>query len=290
MLEQEPKRASGELVSGSWTGRLVTRGWGRRHGPRAVAHLWEAVTAVVVACILVVATATTAAAQFKDTLSAGPQALQTATMSAPSGLTTNKKTYTCTNNNGLVDILLSWTGSTTLDADGNYLVGYYGVYYALNGSTTYTLADSTSGAPPATTYTLVGQCSGNPGSVTVSLKIRSAQTTAGGGFGSAYSAPLTVTVTITAAQDIGLGLQDQPGLMGAPGTAGIPLVAAAGASTTTTSTTTTSTTTTSTTTTSTTTTSTTTTSTTTTSTATTGSGASTTSQAGWLTGGARPTS
>lgn len=90
-----------------------------------------------------------AAAQFSYTVTAGPQADQTASLATPSGLATS--TPDCDSSTYNTAVPLSWTGSSALDADGNYVVGYYGVFRSTNGGA-YSLAGSTSGGPPATTY------------------------------------------------------------------------------------------------------------------------------------------
>ena len=71
-------------------------------------------------------------------------------MAAPTGLATS--TPTCASSTYHTAVPLNWAGSAALDEDGNYLVGYYGVWRSVNGGA-YSLAGSTSGAPPATTFT-----------------------------------------------------------------------------------------------------------------------------------------
>jgi hypothetical protein len=147
--------------------------------------------------LAIVGTAPPAAAQFAYTTTAGPQADATATEPTPAGVKTNTTNYTCAIGQN-VDIILTWTGSTLMDPDNKYVVGYYGVYYALNGSTTYTFVGDTEGAPPAATYTFVGNCEGpGIGTATVDFEVQAAQTTAGAGFLSAYSTPVQVSVKIT---------------------------------------------------------------------------------------------
>jgi YVTN family beta-propeller protein len=49
-------------------------------------------------------------------------------------------------------VQLSWTGSSSLDADGNYIVGRYSVLRRAGGGS-YSVVGTTSGAPPAASYT-----------------------------------------------------------------------------------------------------------------------------------------
>jgi len=150
--------------------------------------------ASVVAGLVLSGAAQPAAAQFADRASAGPQTDQSATMPTPT-VTTNSGSYSCYNDDGEVQIVLTWTSSAAKDPDNNYVVGYYGVYWSLNYGA-YDFLGDTEGAPPASTYTFVAECSGNPGTAHVGFEVQAAQTTAGGGFEGAMSTPVVVPVTI----------------------------------------------------------------------------------------------
>lgn len=114
------------------------------HGPHALG-------AIAVVTLAVIGTPQAAVAQFLDNLSTGPQSLATADVAAPSGLVSS--TAGCPNGNlEQTTVPLSWTGSTALDADGNYLVRYYDILRSAAGSGNYTSIGSTSGAPPPANY------------------------------------------------------------------------------------------------------------------------------------------
>lgn len=105
---------------------------------------------VTLVSLAVVGNPQAAEAQLSYGLTAGPQSEQTAELAAPTGLASS--TPSCASSAYQTAVPLSWAGSPALDEDGNYLVGYYGVWRSVNGGA-YSLAGSTSGAPPATTFT-----------------------------------------------------------------------------------------------------------------------------------------
>ncbi len=105
---------------------------------------------VTVVSLAVVGNPQAADAQFFSGFTAGPQTDQTAMLTAPTAVATS--TPTCASSTYHTAVPLSWAGSSALDEDGNYVVGYYGVWRSVNGGA-YGLAGSTSGAPPATTFT-----------------------------------------------------------------------------------------------------------------------------------------
>jgi YVTN family beta-propeller protein len=105
---------------------------------------------VTIVSLAVVGNPSTAEAQLSYGLTVGPQSEQSAELAAPTGLTTS--TPSCASSTYHSAVALSWSASSSLDEDGNYLVGYYGVRRSVNAGA-YSLAGSTSGAPPATGFT-----------------------------------------------------------------------------------------------------------------------------------------
>ena len=82
----------------------------------------------------VVADPAPAAAQWADTLSLGTQTDGAALIAAPSGL---GDTVACPASSALdSEVNLTWTASAALDADGNYQIGYYGVWRGVDGAPT----------------------------------------------------------------------------------------------------------------------------------------------------------
>jgi YVTN family beta-propeller protein len=104
---------------------------------------------VTIVSLVVVGNAQVAEAQYAYGFTAGPQNEQTAVLAAPTGLASS--TASCAGSTYSTAVPLSWSGSAALDEDGNYLVGYYGVWRSVNGGA-YSLAGSTAGAPPATSF------------------------------------------------------------------------------------------------------------------------------------------
>ena len=105
---------------------------------------------VTVVSLAVVGNPQAAEAQLSYGLAVGPQSDQSAELAAPTSLATS--TPSCDSSTYGTAVPLSWAASSALDEDGNYLVGYYGVWRSVNAGA-YSLAGSTSGAPPATTFT-----------------------------------------------------------------------------------------------------------------------------------------
>jgi YVTN family beta-propeller protein len=105
---------------------------------------------ITIVSLAVVGSPQVAEAQLSFGLTVGPQSEQSAELAAPTGLATS--TPSCASSTYHTAVPLSWAGSSALDEDGNYLVGYYGVWRSVNAGA-YSLAGSTSGAPPTTTFT-----------------------------------------------------------------------------------------------------------------------------------------
>jgi YVTN family beta-propeller protein len=105
---------------------------------------------VTVVSLAVVGNPQAAEAQLSYGLTVGPQSEQSAELAAPTGLATS--TPSCDSSTYHTALPLSWGGSPALDEDGNYLVGNYGVWRSVDAGA-YSLAGSTSGAPPATAFT-----------------------------------------------------------------------------------------------------------------------------------------
>jgi YVTN family beta-propeller protein len=105
---------------------------------------------VTVVSLAVAGNPQAADAQLSYGLTVGPQSEQTAELAAPTSLATS--TPSCDSSPYHTAVPLSWAASSALDEDGNYLVGYYGVWRSQNAGA-YSLVGSTSGAPPATTFT-----------------------------------------------------------------------------------------------------------------------------------------
>src|SRR5487761_1293579 len=98
----------------------------------------------------VVADPAPAAAQWGYTFVAGPQTDATASLATPSGLGDN---VNCPAASVLdSEVNLTWTASGAGDADGNYQVGYYGIWRGVDGGA-YSPFGSTSGSPPANSLT-----------------------------------------------------------------------------------------------------------------------------------------
>jgi YVTN family beta-propeller protein len=123
------------------------------HFARARTHFGRArlgIGLVGVVSLAVVGNPQPADAQLSYGVTVGPQSEQSAELAAPTALTTS--TPSCTSSAYHTSVPLSWAGSSALDQDGNYLVGYYGVWRSVNAGA-YSLAGSTSGAPPTTAFT-----------------------------------------------------------------------------------------------------------------------------------------
>jgi YVTN family beta-propeller protein len=105
---------------------------------------------VTVVSLAVVGVPQAAEAQLSYGLAVGPQSEQSAELAAPTSLATS--TPSCDSSTYRTAVPVSWAASSALDEDGNYLVGYYGVWRSVNAGA-YSLAGSTSGAPPATMFT-----------------------------------------------------------------------------------------------------------------------------------------
>jgi hypothetical protein len=142
-----------------------------------------------VAGLFMAGTAQPAAALFIYTLSAGPQSLQAAIIPAPTGLSGPGEGVCSSGEQERVTI--TWTGSTATDANGNYLVRYYGVLRGIDGATP-TLVGGVPGNPPTASYTDSVTCSGGAfTTMTVTYEVQAA-TAASGGFRSAHSGTLAV--------------------------------------------------------------------------------------------------
>jgi len=93
---------------------------------------------------------TTARASFADGRSAGPAALGAAILAAAAPSTGNAG---CSGGNSQTNVSLSWTGSSTLDADGKYLVDTYVALRSTSQAGTYSSVGAMTGQPPATSFT-----------------------------------------------------------------------------------------------------------------------------------------
>ncbi len=158
----------------------------------------SALRSAAVALLGVLAMTGLAAAQFAASADASSQAVSSAALPAPTGLAGSAQ---CSAKRS-VRVDLSWTPSNSRDADGNYLVGYYGVYLMGTAGPGQEVG-SVEGGPPASflTLTLRHSCA-SP----LTLEVQAAQTTSGGGFLSPFSNPLVLapsspptTTTTTAA-------------------------------------------------------------------------------------------
>jgi hypothetical protein len=127
-----------------------------------------------------------ASAQFTAGSTSAAQALQAASVTAPTNLTVTAPTGTCASGD-TVQFTLSWSASAARDADNDYLVGSYDIYRGVNGASAAQVA-TLSGSPPATSYTDTVTCTGNGAtSMTVAYQVQAA-TAPAGGFRSAYAA------------------------------------------------------------------------------------------------------
>ncbi|MGD1052321.1 MAG: YncE family protein [Candidatus Dormibacteria bacterium] len=90
-------------------------------------------------------------AMFTESAMAGPGSFQTGTLPTPGGLALANGG--CSGGAGETNVATTWTGSSTLDASGNYLVAGYDVLRSASSSGPYSSAGSVSGNPPATQYT-----------------------------------------------------------------------------------------------------------------------------------------
>jgi DNA-binding beta-propeller fold protein YncE len=90
-------------------------------------------------------------AMFTDTTTAGPGSFQTGTLPIPSGLAVSNGG--CSGSPTQTNVTSSWTGSSALDASGNYLVAGYSVLRSPSSSGPYISAGTVTGSPPPTTYT-----------------------------------------------------------------------------------------------------------------------------------------
>jgi YVTN family beta-propeller protein len=90
-------------------------------------------------------------AMFTDSATAGPGSFQTGTLPTPGGLALSNGG--CSGGAGQTNVTSTWTGSSTLDASGDYLVGGYDVLRSASSSGPYSSAGTVSGNPPATQYT-----------------------------------------------------------------------------------------------------------------------------------------
>lgn len=96
-------------------------------------------------------TVSPALANFVNTVQTGPQSLVAATLAAPLGLGT--ASGQCSGGNAQSNVSLAWTGSTSLDANGSYLIDNYTVLRATTPAGAYALAATDSGQPPPATIT-----------------------------------------------------------------------------------------------------------------------------------------
>jgi YVTN family beta-propeller protein len=90
-------------------------------------------------------------AMFTNSTTAGPGSFQTGTLPTPGGLALGNGG--CSGGAGQTNVVSTWTGSSALDASGNYLVAGYDVLRSASSSGPYSSAGSVSGNPPATQYT-----------------------------------------------------------------------------------------------------------------------------------------
>ena len=92
-----------------------------------------------------------ALASFTNVRTAGPQALVNATLPGPTGLITSNGG--CSGGNTQTNVSVSWSASTSLDANGNYLVDNYAALRSASQAGPYSSVGATSGQPPAATLT-----------------------------------------------------------------------------------------------------------------------------------------
>jgi YVTN family beta-propeller protein len=90
-------------------------------------------------------------AMFTDSTTAGPGSFQTGTLPIPAGLAVSNGG--CSGSPTQTNVASSWTGSSALDASGNYLVAGYSVLRSPSSSGPYSSAGTVTGSPPSTTYT-----------------------------------------------------------------------------------------------------------------------------------------
>jgi YVTN family beta-propeller protein len=90
-------------------------------------------------------------AMFTDSTTAGPGSFQTGTLPIPAGLAVSNGG--CSGGTAQTNVTSSWTGSSALDASGNYLVAGYSVLRSPSSSGPYSSAGTVTGSPPPTAYT-----------------------------------------------------------------------------------------------------------------------------------------
>ncbi len=177
MTQKTPRRSSPPHAS---TG-------GERLGPaRWFARVASsALVAAAIAVLGVLGMNGPAAAQFAASGVAASQGVSSAVLPAPAGLAGSAVCSTP----GSVVVDVSWAPSNGLDSDGNYLVGYYGVYMTSAGGPAAKIG-SVDGAPsPSSLAVTVPHSCTSP----LALEVQAAQTTSGGGFVSQFSSPLVLT-------------------------------------------------------------------------------------------------
>lgn len=120
-------------------------------GARIAHHAKVAAVLAYVVSMGVVAGARPALAQFTYSRSAGSQSDSSALVATPTGL--SAASTNCPSSSTYQDsvVPLSWSSSSAVDADGNPMVSYYGVWRSVNGSS-YSLLSSLSGASFGTSY------------------------------------------------------------------------------------------------------------------------------------------
>jgi predicted ribosomally synthesized peptide with SipW-like signal peptide len=91
-------------------------------------------------------------AMFTDSTTAGPGSFQTGTLPTP-GPASRSAMAVAPAARAQTNVTSSWTGSSALDASGNYLVGGYSVLRSASSSGPYSSAGTVTGSPPPTTYT-----------------------------------------------------------------------------------------------------------------------------------------
>ncbi len=170
---------------------------------------------VAVLALVALAQCGVAYAMFTDNISAGPMAFQTATLTAPTGVTFANG---CSGGTGQTNVTSSWTGPATKDASNGYLVTGMSEERSTSAAGTYGAAGTPGGSAPNLTDTDV-----NPSGAIVP----NAYVAGGDGAATKMAAVLTSTNVLTSVTTGTMGKEPNALAVTPDGT---KLIAAAGAS------------------------------------------------------------